>query len=166
VTGDAKAGAALSQQLEKLAPERLKGQPEASIMAGKLAIAAGKYDVAIAAFTSARDALVAAKASVRRQAQAHFGLAVARYYNSEDAAADNELALVLEQDPSLYAAYLFQATLMQDKHRKPAFELARKAVELDPDSLDGWTLVGTLATKLGDKKVAAQAQARLEALKK
>ncbi|HTR51825.1 MAG TPA: tetratricopeptide repeat protein [Kofleriaceae bacterium] len=164
VTGDAKAGAALTEKLKKLAPERLKDQPEASIVSGKLAIAAGKNEDAIKAFDAARDALVAAKASLRRQAQAHFGLGAARYLNGDEVGADHELELVLEQDPSLYSAYLFRAAMLQDKRRKNAFELARKAVELDPDSIEGWALAGQIASKLGDRKVFNEALAKLSAI--
>jgi hypothetical protein len=163
-TSEDKQAAPLAAKIKKIVAERLKGLAEASIVAGKLDIADKKFPDAIAAFQSARDALQTAKATPRRQAQAHFGLAVAKYNNGEDAEANNELQLVIEMDPSLYTAYLYRAFLAQDKQRKPAFDLAKRAVELDPDSVEGWGLAGELASKLGDRKTFADALAKLGAI--
>jgi predicted Zn-dependent protease len=112
----------------------------------------------------ARDALAAAKASGRRQAQAHYGLAIAKYNNADDVEARSELELVIEMDPTLYDAYLAEGYLLQDKQRPKAFELAKHAVELDPDAVDGWALAGELANKLGDKKTFTLALGRLAAI--
>jgi tetratricopeptide (TPR) repeat protein len=163
-TSDDKHAAAVADKIGKLAPERLKGQPEASIVEGKLLIAAKKYPEADAAFVKARDALTAIKASARRQAQPHFGRAVAKYNTSDDVEARSELELVIVMDPTLYTAYLYQAFLLQDKQRAKALELAKRAAELDPDSIDGWLLAGQLASKLGDKKTFTLALGRLAAI--
>ena len=160
-TSDDRSAPVLAVKIKRLVPERLKGLPEASIVTGKLLIADKKYADAVTAFQSAIDALTKAHADLRRQAQAHFGLAVAQYNNGQDAEARNGLQLVMEQDPTLYTAYLYSAYLVQEKQRKTAFDYARRAVELDPDSVDGWLLAGQLASKLGDHKFFADALARL-----
>jgi tetratricopeptide (TPR) repeat protein len=163
-TSDDKDAPGLAAKIKKLTGERLQDQPEASIVTGKLMIADKKYSEAVAVFQAAQQALVKANASRRRQAQAHFGLAVAKYNTSDDAEADTELQLVIEKDPSLYTAYLYRAFLAQDKQARSAFDLATRAVELDPDSTDGWLLVGQLASKLGNKKAFTDAFARLSAI--
>jgi len=158
-TGDAKATAGLVTRVAKLAPERLKDAPEAAIVRGKLLIADQKFADAVTAFTTAKQALD--KAPMRRKAQADFGLAVAKYNAGDDAEANNELQLVIEEDPSLYAAYLYRAFMLQQKQNKTALELARRAVELDPDSVDGWALAGQLAAKVGDRMTFSKALGRL-----
>jgi predicted Zn-dependent protease len=163
-TSDDKQASAVADKIGKLWPDRLKGQPEASIVEGKLLIAAKKYADADAAFVKARDALAAIKASARRQAQAHFGRAVAKYNASDDVEARSELELVIVMDPTLYTAYLYQAFLVQDKQRAKAYELAKRAAELDPDSVDAWLLEGQLASKLGDNKTFTVALGRLAAI--
>jgi tetratricopeptide (TPR) repeat protein len=160
-TSDDKKAPELAVKVKRLVPERLKGMPEASIVTGKLLIADKKFGDAVTAFQSAIDALTKARSALRRQAQAHFGLAVAQYNNGEDAQARNQLQLVMEQDPTLYTAYLYSAYLVQDKQRKAAFDYAKRAIELDPDSVDGWLLAGQLANKLGDHKFFADAVARI-----
>ncbi len=157
-TADDKQTASLAEKVKKLAPERLKGQPEAKIVAGKLAIAAGKDNEALAQFNEAAGELK--KATVRRQAQAHYGIAFVKYDQHQDGEAINELGLVNEEDPSLYSAYLFHATLLAGKKKKEALDLARKAVTYNPDSADGWLLVGML----GDKKARSEALAKLATL--
>ncbi|HUJ58233.1 MAG TPA: tetratricopeptide repeat protein, partial [Kofleriaceae bacterium] len=163
-TSDAKEVAALAEKVRRLAPDRLKGQPEASVVTGKLAIAASKWNDAEAAFKIARDQLEATKASDRRQAQAAFGTAVAKYNQNLDIEATQVLELAVELDPALYTAYLYRALMLTDRQPKRAFELAQKAVQLDPDSVDGWAITGSLAAKLGDKKVLGDAIARLTAI--
>jgi predicted Zn-dependent protease len=157
-TADEKQTAGLAEKVKKLAPQGLKGQPEAKIVAGKLAIAAGKDTEALTQFNEAASELK--KATVRRQAQAHYGIAFVKYDQHADGEAINELGLVNEEDPSLYSAYLFHATLLGTKKKKEAFELARKAVTYNPDSADGWLLVGTL----GDRKARGEALAKLGTL--
>jgi predicted Zn-dependent protease len=157
-TADEKQTAGLAEKVKKLAPQGLKGQPEAKIVAGKLAIAAGKDSEALTQFNEAASELK--KATVRRQAQAHYGIAFVKYDQHADGEAINELGLVNEQDPSLYSAYLFHATLLAGKKKKEAFDLARKAVTYNPDSADGWLLVGTL----GDRKARGEALAKLGTL--
>ncbi len=163
--GDDKQNTGLPEKVKKLAPERLKGQPEASIIAGKLAIATEKFAEALNAYTAAKTALEAPPpAAQRRQAQARFGIAVARFNQGSDVEADADLQLVIGLDPSLYAAYMYRATLIQGKKPKEALELARKAVTYNPDFVDAWVLAGTLAHKLGDRKLFNEAVTRVGAL--
>jgi tetratricopeptide (TPR) repeat protein len=161
-TSDDKQTSGLAEKVKKLAPERLKGQPEAAIVTGKLAIAASKYQDALTAFSEAKKALD--KASHRRQAQALFGMAVAKFYLGQDAEAENDFEYVLVLDPSLYTAYIFSGNLLAQKKPKSALEIARKAKDFNPDSVDAWALAGTLAHKQGDKKLYNEAVTRLGAL--
>ena len=162
-TSDDKQTTGLADKIKKLAPDRLKGQPELAIVNGKLALAlAGKEAEALAEFVKAKDALDKGKASSRRLAQAHFGIAVAKYQLHDDAEAKLELEFVKELDPSLYTAYLYYASLDADKNRRAAFELAKKAVQYNPDAASGWLLVGQLGGKLGDRKAVAEAIAKLQ----
>ncbi len=156
-TADDKAG--LADKVKKLAAERLKGRPEAQIVAGKLLIAADKADEAEAAYTSAKQALRAEKASNRRQAQADFGLAVIEYYRQNLPAAAKMLDLVTQEDPTIVDAYIFAAELTKDK--KKAFELAQSAARYNPDYAYAWLVVGKLAHQNKDKRTFADAIARL-----
>jgi tetratricopeptide (TPR) repeat protein len=155
---------ALAEQIKKLSADRLKTRPEGQIVTGKLLLAAGKDVDAEQAYTAAKTALVADKASPRRQAQVHLGLAAAAYFRKDDPAAVSELELVIEQDPSLYNAYLFHAEIVKDKQPKKALDLAQKAVALDPDAIDGWASVGRLASRVNDRKALADAIGRLNDL--
>jgi tetratricopeptide (TPR) repeat protein len=158
----------LSGKLKTLGPQRLKGEPEASIVAGKLLLAEEKFAEADAAYQVAKKALDDAKASHRRSAQAHFGIAVVAYNRGDDPIAQTELELATTQDPSLYTAYLFAAELTSARKgpgaNAAALALANQAVQFNPDLADGWFMVGTYATKLGNSKVRVDAITRLGAL--
>lgn len=161
VSTDAKQ-TALAQKLGTLVPTRLKGRPEAEIIAGKLDLAAGnRQDDAEKVYNSARDALGKAKASPRRQAQAAYGLAAVAYFRQDDPIALTMLDLVMVQDPSIYPAYLFAAEIFKPKDPKKALGLAQQAAALNPDSLDAWQLIGTLAAQLGNRKLLNDAITRV-----
>ncbi|HEY0193129.1 MAG TPA: hypothetical protein VGC42_18555, partial [Kofleriaceae bacterium] len=139
---------ALGQKLTPLVAARLKGKPEADVIAGKLDLAANKLDDAAAAYTSAKNALDKEKATPRRRAQAELGLAAVAYFKRDDPAARSMFDLVLEHDPSIYAAYLFVAEMQRPKAPEDALRNAQQAAALNPDSLDAWKMVGTLASQL------------------
>lgn len=144
---------ALAQKLKALLPTRLKGRPESDIIAGKLFLASGRRDDADKVYKGAREALVAEKASTRRLAQADFGRAAIAYDREDDPNAVSILELVMFEDPSLYGAYLFAAEIARPKKPKKALELAQQAASYNPDSLDAWKLVGTLAAQLNKAKL-------------
>jgi tetratricopeptide (TPR) repeat protein len=169
--GDDKHAAATVERVRKLAPDRLKGQPEAQVVEGKLLLAQGKLQEALTQFTAASTALDAAKASSRRLAQPRFGAAVAKSQLAAGAKAPirdalDELDLAIKYDPSLYPAYLFRAALLQDNKRTPgeALTVARHGAELAPENADAWALGGQLAVKVGDRKTLALAIEKLGAI--
>ncbi len=156
--------AALGQKLKGLVPTRLKGRPELEIVHGKLELAAGKQDEAERAYASARTALAKEKASPRRRAQADYGLAAIAYFKRDDPSAQSLLALVMSEDPTIYSAYLFAAEIAKPKEPRKALEYAEQATTHNPDSIDGWKLVGTLAAELGQRKLLATAITRVGSL--
>ncbi|MDB4956183.1 MAG: Tetratricopeptide 2 repeat protein [Myxococcales bacterium] len=158
------AQAPLLEKLKKLAPERLKGRPEALIVSGKLLLAAKKDAEAEQVYQAAKKALDAEKASPRRQAQAHIGLAVAAYNRNDDPTAKQELELVIVMDPSLYSAYLFAAEILRAKEGRKALAYAQRATMLDPDNLEGWLSLGTIAHAVGDRRTLADAIGKLSAI--
>jgi Tfp pilus assembly protein PilF len=159
-TADIKNG--LADKITKLATDRIGKRPEAGIVTGKLLVAAGKDADAAAAFRTAREQLKTEKASARRLAQADYGLAVTAYDRQNDPDATSELELVMNEDPSIYDAYLFAAEVAKEPKKK--YELARKATQYNPDYPRAWAVVGKLAFKLGEKPALADALARLAVL--
>ncbi|MGN6108679.1 MAG: tetratricopeptide repeat protein, partial [Kofleriaceae bacterium] len=155
------AQAALADKLRQLAPKRLKGRSEASIVVAKLALAEGNNDDADKAYATAKTAQEKEHATPRRQAQVNFGRAVIWYNTKEDKRALSDLDLAISQDPSIYDAYLFKAELLREKDPKRAFELAGTAVAYNPDYLAGWEMFGTLAHGLKKRSELATAVARV-----
>jgi hypothetical protein len=152
---------ALAQKLTGLIPTRLRGRPEVEIIAGKLDLAAGnRQEEADKAYNTARAALVKEKATPRRRAQAAYGLAAVAYFKRDDPSALAMLDLVIVEDPSIYPAYLFAAEITKPKDPKKALGLAQQAAALNPDSLDAWKLVGTLAAQLNNRKLLSDAISR------
>ena len=152
---------ALGQKLADLVPKRLGGRPEAEVIAGKLDLAAGnRQEEADKAYTAAQKALKKENASPRRRAQATYGLAAVAYFKRDDPTALGVLDLVILQDPSIYPAYLFAAEITKAKDPKKALGLAQQAATLNPDSLDAWKLVGTLAAQLNNRKLLSDAISR------
>jgi tetratricopeptide (TPR) repeat protein len=131
-------------------------------VSGKLYLATGSLPEAEAAYKSARDQLNNEKASPRRLAQANYGLAVVAYGKQKDAEALQYLSTVIVQDPSIYAAYLFDADL--DKDKVKAFEMAKEAVKFNADYPRAWHVLGKLAAKNHDKPMLAAAIEKLEKL--
>jgi tetratricopeptide (TPR) repeat protein len=148
-------------KLRSLVDARIKTLPEASVIDGKLALAAKDLKGAEAAYTKALSDMENLKVSARRRAQPNFGLAALYYLNQDDPNAHDKLDLVILLDPSIYAAYAFYADILRDKNPKGAIEKARKAVDLDPDFVDGWEELGELAAKAGDKKLLGVAIGKL-----
>ena len=149
----------LGDRVKQLAPKQLKSRPEAQIVAGKLLLSNG--DEALKAYETARIALEVEKASPRRLAQAHLGRAIAAYNKQDDPAANDALDAALASDPSLYAAYLYAADIAKEKDPKQALGLAQKAVQYNPDLVDGHLMVGTLAARLGNRKLLAETITRV-----
>jgi tetratricopeptide (TPR) repeat protein len=144
--------AELAGKLKAQLATRLKGKPEIDILHGKLEIAANRFDEAEQHYAAAHDALGRDKASPRRLAQCDFGLGVAAYFKHEDASATSRLKLVLAEDPSIDAAYLFAADLERGRDPDKALDLARQAVAYNPDSVEAWKMVGTVAAQLPRQK--------------
>ncbi|HMG54118.1 MAG TPA: hypothetical protein VK601_11560, partial [Kofleriaceae bacterium] len=114
---------------------------------------------------AAHEALDKAKASKRRLAQSDFGLGAIAYFRREDASATSRLKLVLYEDPSIDAAYLFAAELDRARDPEKALETAQQAVAYNPDSVDGWKMVGTIAAALPrHRKLLDQAITRVNDL--
>jgi tetratricopeptide (TPR) repeat protein len=150
----------LATKLKALVPVRLKGRPEIDIIAGKLDLAASprpRHEDAEKHYHAARDALVAQKATPRRLAQADYGLAAMAYDKTDDPTAVSLLELVVFEDPSIYEAYLFAAEIARTKNPKKALELSQQATGFNPDSLEAWRIVGTLAAQLGNRKLLTEA---------
>ncbi|HET7504503.1 MAG TPA: tetratricopeptide repeat protein [Kofleriaceae bacterium] len=156
--------AQLSQKLTALVPVRLKGRPEADIIAGKLDLAGNRQEEAEKAYNAAREGLVREKASHRRRAQVAYGLAAVAYFKRDDPTAKAMLDVVLIEDPSIYPAYLFAAEIARPRNPREALKLSQQAAALNPDSLDAWKLVGTLASQLANRQVLADAITRVNEL--
>ncbi|HEU4734494.1 MAG TPA: tetratricopeptide repeat protein [Kofleriaceae bacterium] len=157
--------AQLAQKLSSLVPVRLKGRPDADVIAGKLALAAGnRQDEAEKAYRAARDALVRDKALPRRRAQAAYGIAAVEYFKRDDPSAKVMLDLVLIEDPSIYSAYLFAAEIARPKNPREALKLSQQAAAFNPDSLDAWKMIGALASQLGDRQLVTDAITRVNEL--
>ena len=156
---------ALAQKLTALVATRLKGRPEADIIAGKLDLAAGnRQDDADKHYNAAREGLVKERASKRRLAQAAYGRAAVAYFKRDDPTAKSMLELVMLEDPSIYSAYLFAAEIARPKAPKDALKLAQQAAAFNPDSIDAWKLVGALAAQLGNRPVVNDAITRVNDL--
>ncbi|MDQ3336892.1 MAG: tetratricopeptide repeat protein [Myxococcota bacterium] len=147
----------LLDRVKALAPKKLKGRPEGLIVDGKIALVEGDNDAAAVAYEQAGKAFEADKASARRVAQATFGRAVAAYYMKNDPAARNGFEYVIAQDPAIFPAYLYLGDMVKERDPKRALELARKAVQYNPDLVEGWVMLGTVASRLKDKKLRAEA---------
>ena len=65
------------------------------------------------------------------------------------------------EDPSIYAAYLFAAEIAKPKNPRKALELAQQATAFNPDSIDAWKQVATLAAQLANRKVLNEAIIRV-----
>ncbi|HEY5924867.1 MAG TPA: tetratricopeptide repeat protein [Kofleriaceae bacterium] len=149
----------LADKVKKLAPQRLKGRPEAKIVEGKLLIPGEKYAEAEQAYKEAKAGLKAEKASPRRVAQADFGLGLVAYIRENSGEALQMFELVMDQDPSLVDTYVFAAELA--KNQRQALQFAQKAVQFNPDYPGAWLLVGKVASRLNDKKALTEAINRL-----
>jgi tetratricopeptide (TPR) repeat protein len=145
--------------------KNLKNRPEVDVVNAKLALAAGKLDEAEKLYRAAKEALKQDHASPRRMAQADFGFAVIAAINRERHPDDMEqrrlLGLAINEDPSLYDAYLYYADLLKTRDKKKALEQARLAVKYNPDYAIGWLIVGQRAVDVGDRATLAEAANRL-----
>ncbi|MBA3502119.1 MAG: hypothetical protein H0T65_17275, partial [Deltaproteobacteria bacterium] len=72
-------------------------------------------------------------------------------------AARNGFEYVIAQDPAIFPAYLYLGDMVKERDPKRALELARKAVQYNPDLVEGWVMLGTVASRLKDKKLRAEA---------
>jgi tetratricopeptide (TPR) repeat protein len=155
---------AFADKLRKLAAARLAGRPEALIVTGILALAAGKDADAQDAYTKA-NALVGKQAvSTRIQARIQYGLAVLAYNakNTTDAKAKLEYVFALE--PANYSAYLFAIEVIREFDPKTALGYAQTVVRLNPASVYGWYYLGVLGKKDGQDKLLADAIAMVNTL--
>ncbi len=156
---------ALVDKLRTVAKQRLGDSAETEIIAGKLALATGAVDEAEGHYRAAKAMYDKAKSTRRRMAQVAFGLAVAAVDRNDLPAARDAFDNVEVQDPTIYDAFLFHAQIALDgKDAKKALELARSAVHLDPDLVQGWLLLGQAASAAGQGKQVVEAIARLTEL--
>jgi tetratricopeptide (TPR) repeat protein len=149
----------LADKVKKLAPDRLKGRPEAKIVEGKLLIVAEKYAEAELAYRDAKAALKNDKPSPRRLAQADFGLGLVAYIRQNQAEALQMFELVIDEDPSLVDTYVFAAEIVKEPRR--SLQFAQKAVQYNPDYAGAWLVVGQIANRLRDRKTVNDAINRL-----
>jgi tetratricopeptide (TPR) repeat protein len=147
----------LLERVKALAAKKLKGRPEAMIVEGKIALVEGRNEDAAAAYEAAGKAFDLNKATPRRVAQATFGRAVAAYYMKNDPVARNAFEYVIEQDPSIFAAYLYLGDMVKERDPKRALDLAKNAVKYNPDLVEGWVMLGTVASRLREKKLRQDA---------
>jgi tetratricopeptide (TPR) repeat protein len=159
VSADYKAQAALLAKVKVAADKHLKGVAEGKIVAGKLALGAEDYKAALEAYTAANQ-MLGEKASARRLAQAHFGLAVTAFNMENQTEMQRQLDVAIPEDPTLYVAYLY-ASLAADKNAKNAILFAEKAVQYNPDYIEGWGMYGVLAQRLNRKADVQRAIQRL-----
>ncbi|MGE0402764.1 MAG: tetratricopeptide repeat protein [Kofleriaceae bacterium] len=159
VSADYKGNAPLLAKVKVATAKRLKGTPEEKIVQGKIAIGAEQYKEALEAYTAANQ-MLGEKASARRLAQAHFGLAVTAYYMDNATEMQRQLDVAIPEDPTLYVAYLF-AALAAEQNASSAIKFAEKAVQYNPDYIEGWGQYGALALRLKRKADVQRAIARL-----
>ena len=152
----------LVDKVKRLAPERLKGKPEAFIVDGKLLILAEKVAEAETAYRNAKEALRKEGASARRLAQADFGLALVAYGRANMGEAQRVFEVVRDEDPSIVDVYVFLAEIVKD--RKLASNYAEKATQLNPDYPYAWLLAGKFAARMGNKRTLADAIGRLQTI--
>jgi tetratricopeptide (TPR) repeat protein len=80
----------------------------------------------------------------------------------DDTRAEDQLNVAIDDDPSLYAAYIYAAEIAKDL--KKAIELARKAIQYNPRVPEAWYVLGSLASRAKDRKLLDEAVTRLNAL--
>lgn len=154
----------LVERLRMLVPDRLKKRAEAYIIQGKLALAEDKKDDAEKSYAEALKIFDAEKASPRRRAQAQLGNAIVEYFRENDVAARSFFDAALQNDPSLFVAYLYYADMLKDADPKTALEKALLAVAYNPNLVEGWVRVGTLQHQLGRKKELEEAIRKVQEL--
>jgi tetratricopeptide (TPR) repeat protein len=139
----------LGERVDALAQVKLKNLPELYVIKGKLLL--GKGDEAAKAYETAIKLLETA--SPRRQAQGILGRATVAYNREDDPQALNSFDVAIELDPSLYEAYLYYADIAKERDPKQALAKAKLAIQYNPDSVQGYAMVGAIAHKLKDKKL-------------
>jgi tetratricopeptide (TPR) repeat protein len=169
VADDKKPNTKLIEKLKQLAPQRLKDRPERKIVEAKLL--GSKGDEANKLYSDAK-AMIGEAASPRRRSQAALGLGIVAYNKDDDPTALITLDLAFDLDPTIYEAYLYYADIKKNKDAgkdrdaelKSALAKAQKAIELNPDFVDGYVMVGQVAYKLGNRKLLAEMLTKVNAL--
>ena len=169
VVDDKKPNQKLVDKVKKLGPERFKDKPEAKLIEAKLL--SSRDDVAGKLYDEAKAAIGDA-ASPRRRSVAVLGRGIVAYNKDDDPVALNALDLAFTLDPTLYEAYLYWADIQRQKdtganrdaNLKGALEKAQKAIEFNPDYLDGYVMAGQIAHKLGNRKLVAEMVTKVNAL--
>lgn len=159
ISTDYQSHAALLAKVKNAAAKRLKGTAEEKIVQGKIALGAEQYKEALEAYTAANQ-MLGEKASARRLAQAHFGLAVTAYNMNNATEMQRQLDVAIPEDPTLYVAYLF-AALAAEQNANAAIKFAEKAVQYNPDYIEGWGVYGALSLRLKRKADVQKAIERL-----
>ncbi|MEJ7601933.1 MAG: tetratricopeptide repeat protein [Kofleriaceae bacterium] len=147
--------AKLMERVKTLAPKRLAGVPELDLINAKLLLS--NNEESSKAYEVAADKLQKANASSRRKAQAFLGRGIVAYNREDDQVAKDALEYAIKLDPTLYSAHLYLADITKGQNPKAALEHGQRAVALNPDLVEGWSMVGTQAARLGHKKLLAEA---------
>ena len=146
----------LGAKLRATVKSRLKeGGPLAQLVIGKLTVQ-NKEDKAQEgpkAFKAANEAMQKA-APPRLRAQAALGVAIVAYNIPDDPVALDALALATSLDPTLYEAYIYIADIQIGRKDYPkALEKAQLAIKYNPDSVDGYLMVGRVASETRNRKL-------------
>lgn len=145
----------LATKLRATVKSRLKDGPLAQLVIGKLTVQNkdDKTQEGAKAFKAANDAMKKA-APPRLRAQAALGLAIVAYNNSDDPVALDALDLAIRLDPTLYEAYIYVADIqIGRKDYQKALEKAQLAVKYNPDSIDGYLMIGRVASETRNRKL-------------
>jgi tetratricopeptide (TPR) repeat protein len=159
------APAAFVAKVTKAIDERLVGMPDQLVAQGKLAFTRGDRDKAAELFGKAAQRFMEKPAAARRVAQASFGAGALAVDRGDWVTAKLKLEAALELDPSLVDAYLYQAEALASSNAlKQAISRLKLASEYSPESAAVWQLLSNRAAEAGDRKTAAAAARRAEAL--
>lgn len=145
----------LGAKLRATVGSRLKDGPLAQLVIGKLTVQnkEDKTQEGAKAFKAASDAMQKA-APPRLRAQAALGAAIVAYNIPDDPVALDALALAISLDPTLYEAYIYVADiLIGKKDYQKALEKAQLAVKYNPDSVDGYLMIGRVASETKNRKL-------------
>ncbi len=145
----------LGIKLRATVKARLQEGPLAQLVIGKLTVQNkdDKGQEGAKAFKAANEAMAKA-APPRLRAQAALGVAIVAYNIPDDPVALDSLAVAISLDPTLYEAYIYVADiLIGKKDYQKALEKAQLAIKYNPDSVDGYLMMGRVASETRNRKL-------------